>query len=118
MQVRVEDAVRTLRERAAGARVRRERRAEALRARVQEIVREGLPAGARAYLIGSLAWGGFGERSDVDLVVAGLSGGEVAHLERALATAVGVEVDLLRLEDIPASFRARVESEGVRLDAA
>lgn len=44
----------------------------------------------RAWLIGSLAWGTFGVRSDVDI---------------------------LRIEDLPESFRQRIVAEGIELAA-
>ena len=69
-----------------------------------------------AWLIGSLAWGGSGERSDVDIVLGGASREEAATLELELATPLRLPVDVLCLEELPASFRARVEQEGVRLD--
>ena len=42
-----------------------------------------LPAGTRAWLVGSLAWGGFGERSEVDLVLDGVSGPLATAIEIA-----------------------------------
>lgn len=76
-----------------------------------------MPPGGRAWLIGSLAWGGFGPRSDVDLVVSGLSGRDITALESAVAERLGVGVDILVLEDLPPRFRERVEAEGVPLHA-
>ncbi|MBI1948901.1 MAG: nucleotidyltransferase domain-containing protein [Deltaproteobacteria bacterium] len=69
----------------------------------------------RAWLIGSAAWGGFGERSDVDVVVRGL---DVAHrvaAEDLFGAACHGPVDLLRFEDLDAAFQARVEREGRRI---
>lgn len=74
-----------------------------------------LPAGARAWLIGSLAWGGFGERSDVDLIVAGLKEVDAARIVEAVSRVAGVDVDLLQLEELPETFRERVESEGIQI---
>ena len=74
-----------------------------------------LPPGATAWLIGSLAWGGFGERSDVDLVVDGVDRAELVGIERAVAKAAGVEVDLLELGTLPSQFRARVLAEGCEI---
>jgi predicted nucleotidyltransferase len=115
MSVSVEESARTFRERALRARAERERRAADLRVEVEHQLRALLPPGARAWLIGSLVWGGFGERSDVDLVVAGLTGSQATLLEDAVSRASGVEVDVLQLDELPAPFRRRVELEGVRI---
>jgi len=69
-----------------------------------------------AWLVGSLAWGGFGERSDVDLVVRGADETQLGALWILVGDALDAEVDLLRLEDLPEAFAARVLSEGERLD--
>lgn len=66
-------------------------------------------------LFGSLAWGGFHEASDVDLAVTG-----VTPRDRALATAdaeaaLGREVQILDLDEVPESLRERVISHGVSL---
>jgi predicted nucleotidyltransferase len=69
-----------------------------------------------AWLVGSLAWGGFGERSDVDVVVRGMDETRVAAVWGVLVDTLDASVDLLRLEDLPEDFRRRVLTEGVRLD--
>jgi predicted nucleotidyltransferase len=69
----------------------------------------------RAWLIGSLAWGQPGSGSDVDIVVAGLGADQVDALWARLSRALGDQLDLLRLEELPPSFRARVLAEGVLL---
>ena len=93
-------------------------RATDVRRRLEtEISREG-GRFRRAFLIGSLARGSFGAASDVDVVVEGLDPGELGTLYGALVAALGVEVDLLRFEDLTPSFRARVEQEGVLLRGA
>lgn len=66
----------------------------------------------RAWLIGSLAWGGFGPRSDVDLVVEGLADADRIALADRLGEATGRSVDLLLLEELPPAFQARVLAEG------
>ncbi len=66
----------------------------------------------RVWLIGSLAWGGFGERSDVDLVVEHLPAEAASLLADLLADATGRHVDLLLLDSLPASFRRRILDEG------
>ena len=75
-------------------------------------------AGARAWLIGSLARGAFGERSDVDVVVAGLDHEQTLDLFILLGDHLGSEVDLLRLEELGADFRDRVRREGEVLHVA
>jgi predicted nucleotidyltransferase len=112
-----EDLARTLIERERAARQLRERRSEELRAAVEAWVREA-KAGRRlerAWLIGSLAWGEWGERSDVDLVVEGLPDPEAAKAWGELERLLGTQVDLLRIEELPADFAARVREEGVPL---
>jgi predicted nucleotidyltransferase len=79
---------------------------------VEHVVLPLLPAGARAWLIGSLAWGDFGERSDVDLVLSAVTDQESTAIEQAALRAGGAEVDLLRFEELPAEFRERIAREG------
>ena len=69
-----------------------------------------------AWLVGSLAWGGFGRRSDVDVVVRGADSARIGSLSGRLADAVDACVDLLCFEDLPEAFRQRVLGDGVRLD--
>jgi predicted nucleotidyltransferase len=83
--------------------------------RARTVLRGPLPPGGRAWLIGSLAWGGFGAHSDVDLVLADVDGPRATAIEIAVCKAVGVEVDLLILKDLPQSFRERVEREGMAI---
>ena len=66
MPVTPQETAATLRQRSADARRAAESRAADVRDRVVALVRAQLPAGGRAWLIGSLACGGFGVRSDVD----------------------------------------------------
>lgn len=106
---------RALDERLKAAREARERHTAELRARVLEIVRAELPPGARAWLIGSLAWGGFGERSDVDLVVSGIGADRLLTIEREVGRAAAAEVELLDLDILPATFRERVLAEGIAI---
>ncbi len=115
MPVTPQEAAATLRQRSADARLAAERRAANLRDRAVALVRGQLPAGGRAWLIGSLVWGGFGVRSDVDLVLAQVDGQTATSIEVALCTALGLEVDLLRFESLPAPFRERVEREGLAI---
>jgi predicted nucleotidyltransferase len=103
----------TLRRRSAETRRQAEVRAAEARARALAAIRATLPPGARAWLIGSLAWGGFGVRSDIDVVLSGVTGPQATAVETAVCRAVGAEVDLLTLEHLPPSFRERIEHEGV-----
>jgi len=66
----------------------------------------------RAWLIGSLAAGHFGTGSDVDLVVEGLSLERWPELWAQLGDLLGVEIDLLRIEELPDAFQERVRREG------
>jgi predicted nucleotidyltransferase len=113
VSVRPEETVETLKLRSHEQRALWEARVNELRERVLRLTREYLGPGDRAWLIGSLAWGGFGERSDVDLVVERLSPDCAAELERALADLAGCEPDLLRLAELSPAFRERVLRTGV-----
>jgi predicted nucleotidyltransferase len=96
-----------------------ERRAEMLRSVVASeaaaIIRDRW--GRRAWIIGSLAWGNFGERSDVDIVFEGLALDRIGDVATRLGDRFRVSVDLLRLEDLPRGFQDRVLAEGVELVA-
>lgn len=92
---------------------RRARAVEAIRGACEELARTG--ALDAAWLIGSAAWGGFGERSDVDLVVRGLLPARLTETADRLSASAGVAVDLLRWEELDECFRTRIEREGVRL---
>jgi predicted nucleotidyltransferase len=112
------DLAATLVARRRAARERERDRASDLRERLRHVVghlrREGRLDGA--WLIGSLAWGGFGERSDVDVVVRGVEAARAGALWAEVVDALGVSVDLLQYEELPEGFRRRVAGEGVRLD--
>jgi predicted nucleotidyltransferase len=112
------DLARALVDRRRVARIRSEERAAHLRERLHTLAprlhREG--AFEAAWLVGSLAWGGFGERSDVDVVVRGSDPSRLGALWAAFGDALGAPVDLLRIEDLPEGFARRVLAEGQRLD--
>jgi predicted nucleotidyltransferase len=72
----------------------------------------------RAWLIGSAAWGGVHERSDLDIVVEGMPRERSGALWDQLSEACGLDVDLLRLEELEPRFRERVLSEGIPVDGA
>jgi predicted nucleotidyltransferase len=113
MPLSAEESARQFQERAQRARAERERRAVEVRAAVEQQVKTLLPPEGRAWLIGSLAWGGFGERSDVDLVISGVTGPQASLLEDAVGRVARATVDVLQLDELPASFRQRVVREGV-----
>ena len=116
MAVTVEQTIATLSERFARVRAAQQARAAAVRERVGRMVAERLQPDTRAWLIGSLAWGGFGPRSDVDIVLHGATPEQACRLEVHLTRELRLSVDVLRLEDLPASFRERVVQQGVRLN--
>lgn len=115
MAVTVEQALATLRARAAKAEALREAAAAEVRERLATCIAPLLADADSAWLIGSLAWGGFGQHSDVDLVLRGCSPRDACRMEVALTSALRVPVEVLRLEELPASFRERIEREGIRL---
>jgi predicted nucleotidyltransferase len=115
MSVTAREMLETLRRRSSDARRVTAARTEVVRRDVVVIVRRGLPAKGRAWLIGSLAWGSFGERSDVDLVFDGVGDDRLTEIEIAIARATACPVDVLQLRELPASFQARVEREGLPL---
>lgn len=116
------DLASALMARSAARHARELARAQRLQSRVREVARD-LRVGGRidgAWLIGSLAWGGFGVRSDVDLVVRGTAASDAgplwAHCVEQLGADAGERVDLLRFEELPQAFRQRVLAQGQRLD--
>lgn len=115
MSVTPAETAATLQRRSAEARRQAEVRAETARERVLAIVRGLLAPKMRAWLIGSLAWGGFGTRSDVDLVLSCVDPERAGAIEDALLRTLRVKVDLLVFEELPASFRERIEREGIAI---
>jgi len=118
MSARPSDLAATLVARRRLARERDRARATDLRERLRgaaaHLRREGrLDA---AWLVGSLRWGGFGERSDVDVVARGVDAARVGAVWVDLVDALDARVDLLRFEDLSEGFRRRVLAEGERLD--
>lgn len=91
-------------------------------ARLRAVV-AGVASGARAvgavdaaWLIGSLAWGDFGARSDVDVVVRGADAASLGALAARFGDALDAEIDLMRIEELPDAFARRVLAEGLRID--
>lgn len=115
MAVTPQDTVRTLLHRTAQQQAHDARRALEIRSGLTELVRSRLPRGARAWLIGSLAWGGFGTRSDADLVFDAIPDSLVTDVEIAGTEKYGIEIDTLILSELPPSFRERVERDGLPL---
>ena len=113
MAVGPADLAATLIARRRTARERDQVRAEEIRQRLREAARALRAAGAidSAWLIGSLAWGAFGVRSDADVVVRG-GGSSLATIAERLGVGTDVEVDVLRLEDLSESFGARAARRG------
>ncbi len=107
-----------LRVRAADERKRAAERVVSVRAEVIGIVRTLLPPKGRAWLIGSLAWGDFGTRSDVDLVFDGVDPARLVDIETARVRRLDVPVDVLSLSDLPESFQGRVHREGIAIDGS
>jgi predicted nucleotidyltransferase len=93
---------------------RRSRALEISRLVADELVKE-FPV-EKIYLFGSLATGGFGLYSDIDLSVQGLN--EKLHykaLAFAQKLAAPFPVDLVRIEEAGPSLRKKIQSEGVIL---
>lgn len=117
MVIRPEDLKAAMRARAAEARRRNDAHAVTVREALDEAL-ERLPGDLRprrAWLVGSLSTGAFGARSDVDLVVEGLSYDRTSRLWAELSRALPVGLDLLRIEELDAGFRQRVLDEGSEL---
>jgi predicted nucleotidyltransferase len=103
-------------------RIRREReRCEASRLRIRQELdsvlselgpRHGI---RRGVLYGSLAWGGFHDRSDVDLVVWGAEPGDEDALAGEILQRVGRPAHVVRAEWAPPGLVERVLAEGEEL---
>lgn len=94
-----------------------EARAIQLRRDLGEWARAGKEAGLlrHAWVIGTLAWGGWGVGSDVDVVVEGLEPGRDAGLWTELTSRTQCAVDLLEIETLPEGFARRVRDRGLVL---
>lgn len=124
MVPRPEDLAATLVRRARRRRQEDERRLARARTGAEAVLKACLEDGRirRAWLIGSAAWGGVHGRSDLDIVVEGLRGPEHGRAGGALwdrlSEAAGLDVDLLRFEELDRGFQERVVSEGVEIRGA
>ncbi len=67
----------------------------------------------RAWLIGTLAWGGFGVRSDIDVVLEAIDAEGAHAVAERIGDATGREVDVLVLDTLPPSFQERILKEGL-----
>jgi predicted nucleotidyltransferase len=110
---------------AAGWRKREETRKAALEERKKDALYKTQKAadflkeryGVRVYLFGSLAWGGFWERSDIDMAVEGFSDtknylklyGEVWNIIS------NYNLDLVLIQDIDEDFKKKILTRGVIL---
>lgn len=70
----------------------------------------------KVYLYGSLAWGTFHERSDIDLMVVGFKGDYWRMLVEIEEITFPFECTVVCEEDAFPSLRERVYAEGVKLD--
>jgi predicted nucleotidyltransferase len=115
MSVTPRDLARTLVRRAAVRREADERaRAACLRASEASLRRLRDAVGfRRAWLVGSLAGGRFGLRSDIDVVLEGADDRALAEVAEAIGEATGRAVDVLAFERLPPGFKARVVAEGL-----
>ena len=120
MSVRPEDLAKTMMDRHRERRCALDRRADELRERVVAEVRAILAEGRarQAWIIGSLAWGGFDVRSDVDLVFEGVGADALDSLWARLSERLQLEPDVLRLEELSDDFRERVLAQGMAIDVA
>jgi len=71
--------------------------------------------GRRVWLFGSLASGVPHAESDVDLAVDDLPSAQYFEVLEGLMKLFGTRVDLVRLEDAPASLRERIDTTGREL---
>lgn len=114
MTVTAAQAAATLRQRADEGRAAARQRAEALLARLPEVKRILCgPYGARSVvLFGSLARGEPRLESDVDLAVEGLAPEVYFAAVGDVMAALGCSIDLVRMEEAPASLAERIAAEG------
>ncbi len=114
MSVSPEDLARTLLRRASARRAGDERDRDACLRAVSVVVPAARAAlnFRRVWIIGSLAWGRFGLRSDIDVVVEGAGTEVLVGLSDKLGEATGRSVDVLAFEKLTPAFQSRVLAEG------
>ena len=66
-------------------------------------------------LFGSLAYGNFGERSDIDLYVIGFQGNYWEAISRAQEISGDIEISIMCEEDAYEEFRREANEKGIRL---
>lgn len=117
VSVSPEDLRQTLLARARAGRAADDARRDGAIAAARRVLRAAAEAGQPqvAWLIGSAAWGGFGARSDLDVVVQGLTVRAAIELGDHIAAEAGIAVDVLRWEELPPAFQARVQRHGIPL---
>lgn len=69
----------------------------------------------KVYLYGSLAWGGFQKRSDIDLFLIGFTGSYWDALGDAEDIAAPIEISLVCAEDAIDSLKNKVLERGLEL---
>ena len=114
MSTSASDMARALRERALAARHRSEERAShlgTLLPRAAECLRR--HGATQVWLFGSLAEGRPSLESDVDLAVEGLPAATYFDALAEVTELLGTRVDLVRVEQAPASLRQRIAETGV-----
>jgi predicted nucleotidyltransferase len=114
MSVSPDELAATLMRRASAQHAADERARETCLGEVERVLRASRVALGfeRAWVIGSLAWGSFGLRSDIDVVIAGAIPAVLIELSDRIGRATSRSVDVLALEGLPSRFRQRVLSEG------
>lgn len=117
MSVTPEDLARTLLARERSRREHNARRAEQLRRALSSWAAAAKASGlvGRAWMLGSLARGDWGDASDVDIAVEGLAPNCEASTWSGLEALLSSSVDLLRVESLPRPFAERIRAEGIEL---
>lgn len=69
----------------------------------------------RAWLVGSLAWGSFGERAEIDVVIEAASVGIANAVAERIGDATGRPVDARAFETLSPTFQDRVLEDGLHV---
>jgi len=67
------------------------------------------------FVVGSLATGKFGRRSDIDLVIKGLKDEDFFKAHALLLRESQYDIDLKPYEDLAESFRSEVKKKGIKV---
>lgn len=116
MPVTPSEAAATLQRRYRERHLARVERAKLVHQRVKNVVRDLALSKARIWLIGSLADGSFGERSDIDIVIDTVDDAQANRLFDQLERELALPIDLLLWRELDTTFQARVLRDGERLD--